>query len=137
MKCLVNEVKKQQSIKARIISTDRLYNSISFANWLLSIGIATVGTLNTNLVSIRKELEDVRGKKELSITCHFELECKNVCLVTYSVKAMRTGLRNVLVLTNTRPIHGVTKDNNKKTPAIIKLDNFTKGEKNKADQLND
>ena len=63
MKCLVNEVRKQQSIKARIISTDRLYNSISFANWLLSIGIATVGTLNTNLVSIRKELEDVRGKK--------------------------------------------------------------------------
>lgn len=81
MKCLVNEVKKQQSIKARIKYRQTLQQYF-LCKLALSIGIATAGTLNTNLVSIRKELEDVRGKKELSITCHFELECKNVCLVT-------------------------------------------------------
>ena len=83
------------------------------AIWVLSRDITTVGTLNTNRVGIPKELKDVKGREEFSVTCHFEQEHKNLCLVTYSVKTKSTGMRNVVVLTTTRPIHGLTKDTRK------------------------
>ena len=48
VKYLVEEFEKDASLLGRNISTDRLYTSISLANWLLERGITTVGTLNTN-----------------------------------------------------------------------------------------
>ena len=48
VKYLVEEFEKDASLLGRNISTDRLYTSISLANWLLEHGIITVGTLNTN-----------------------------------------------------------------------------------------
>ena len=112
-KYLVNEIEKHRSLKGRNISTDRLYTSISLAIWVLSRDITTVGTLNTNRVGIPKELKDVKGREEFSVTCHFEQEHKNLCLVTCSVKTKSTGMRNVVVLTTTRPIHGLTEDTRK------------------------
>ena len=44
-------MEKQQSIKGRTISTDRLYTSIELANWLLARDITTVGALQKGIPS--------------------------------------------------------------------------------------
>ena len=46
-------------------------------------------------------------------------------------------MRNVIVLTTTPPIHGVTKDDKKSKPTVIKLYDLTKGRTDIVDQLND
>ena len=46
-------------------------------------------------------------------------------------------MRKAMVLTTTRPIHGVTKDDKKSKPTVIKLYDFKKGGADTVDQLND
>ena len=101
VKYLVNETEKDTCLQGRNISTDRLYTSISLANWLLDRNITTVGTLNTNRIGLPNELKDTRCHEEFSVTCHVESEDKNIYLTTYK----------------------------KFKPVILKFYNFTKGRK--------
>ena len=48
-------------------------------------------------------------------------------ITSYIVKTKSSGKRNVLVISTTNPILGVTKDNGKQKPAIIKFYDYTKG----------
>ena len=57
LKYLVNATEKDISLKGQNISTERLYTSISLANWLLKWKIATVGRVNTRSIGIPDELK--------------------------------------------------------------------------------
>ena len=62
LKYLVNETKRNVSLKGRNISTDRLYTSIALANWFLENNITTVETLNTTLIGVPDELKKAEGR---------------------------------------------------------------------------
>ena len=136
VKYLVNETEKDISLHGRNISTDRLYTSIPLANWLLDRHITTVGTLNTNRIGIPDELKNTKDRNEFSVTCHLD-ESKKIYLTTYSVRTKSKGKKNVMVLSTMRPLQGVTIDDGKKKPAIIKFYDFTKGGTDIVDQIND
>ena len=53
------------------------------------------------------------------------------------VVILSTGKKDVVVLLISRPLHGKTIDNDKEKPQIIKFYDFTKGETDIVDQLND
>ena len=60
-------------------------------------------------------------------SCHIESKEKNL-YITYSVKTKSTGRKKVLMLSTMRPISGITKDDGKSKPAIMKFYDFTKEE---------
>ena len=53
------------------------------------------------------------------------------------VVILSTGKKDVVVLLTSRPLHGKKIDNDKEKPQIIKFYDFTKGETDIVDQLND
>ena len=57
------------SLKGQNISTGRLYPSIPLANWLLDKNIITVLTLNSTLIGLPNELENLKEREEFSGTC--------------------------------------------------------------------
>ena len=127
----------QQSLKGRAITTDRLYTSVEIANWLLQKNIATVGSVQKGRVGIPSELFDTKGKEIFSATCHFEKNNKDLCLTTYTVQTKWKGKKNLMLLSTSRPLHGITKDDQKRKPQILKFYDFTKGGTYIVDQLND
>ena len=84
VKCLVGEFEKDASLLGRNISTDRLYTSISLANWLLERGITTVGTFNTNRIGIPDEIKETKDREEFTATCHVN-SSGNLYLTSYAV----------------------------------------------------
>ena len=137
VKYIVNATEKDISLKWRNISTDRLYTSISLANWLLEWNITTVGTVNTTRIGILDELKTATDRDEFSATCHFESKEKNLCLNTYTVKTKPKGKKNVFLLSSVHPMKKKTKDDKKDKPAIYKFYDFTKGGTDIVDQMND
>ena len=123
-------------MKGRSISTDRLYTSIAQAEWLLDRNITNIGTLQSSRIGIPAELKECKTRQVYSATCHFEKEDKDLCIMSYTVKAKSIGKKNVLLLTTTRPLHGVTKNEVIK-PAIYQFYDFTKGGTDIVDQMND
>ena len=109
VKYLVNETEKDIFLHGRNISTDRLYTSIAFANWLLDRHITTVGTLNTNRIGIPDELKNTKDRNEFSVTYHLD-KSKKIYLKTYSVRTKSKGKKNFMVLSTMRPLQGVTID---------------------------
>ena len=70
----------ESSVKGRNISMDKLYTSISTANWLLNNNITSVGTLVSNLHSIPDELKHTKQREEFESTIHWEKEEGNLAL---------------------------------------------------------
>ena len=118
-------------LRGRSISSDRLYTSIVQANWLRSHNIITVGTMQTNRIGIPDELNQCQRRGIYSATCRYEVENKDLCLLSYPVKTKSKGMKNVLVLSTMRPTHGVTK------PGTYMFYHFTKGGTDIVDHLND
>ena len=110
----------------RNMSTDRLYTSVSLANWLLERGITTVGILNTNRIRISDEIKQKKDSEEFSATCHVD-SSGNLYLTSYAVRTESKGKKNVLVLSTMRPLPGATRDDGYHKPAIINLYEFTNG----------
>ena len=137
VKYLVRKTLEHVSLIGRNISTDRLYTSIAQAIWLLKKGITSVGTMGTGRLGVPDELrKPEKDRPVYSSTCHFEEKDMDMCLFSYTVKTKSKGMKNVLMLSTMRPIHGVTKDEVKK-PSIYKLYDFTKGGTDIVDQMND
>ena len=136
VKYLVEEFEKDASLPGQNIWTDRLYMSISLANWLLERGITTVGTLNTNRIGIPDEIKQTKDREEFSATCHVN-SSGNLYLTSYAVRTKSKGKKNILVLSTMRSLPGATRDDGYHKPAIIKLYDFTKGGTDILDQLND
>ena len=55
-------------------------------------------------------------------------------MCTYTTKSKSKGKKNVLVLSTMRPLMGITRDDGKQKPAIIKFYDFTKGGTDVMDQ---
>lgn len=132
IKYLVEKLHKTVSICGRNISMDRLYTSIPIARWLLQRGITMVGTMQINRVGIPAEIKDVSQREPLSSEIYWE-ENGDLNISSYAV-ATSKGKKNVLILSTINPILGVTKDDEKKKPAIYKLYDFTKGGTDIVDQ---
>ena len=76
-------------------------------------------------------------RKVQSYLSHRTQRKKNLYITTYSVKTKSTGRKNILMLSTMRPISGITEDDGKSKPAIMKSYDFKKGGTDIADQLND
>ena len=100
---------------------DRLYRSISLANWLLGRKITCVGILNHNSLGIPTELKNTSEREEFSVTCHYESVKKDLCLLSYTVKTKSTGKMNALLLSTMRLLKGITRDGNQQKPGIYKF----------------
>jgi len=133
VKALVEAMPKS-SMKGQNISMDRLYTSISTCNWLLNRNITTVGTLVTNRIGLPDELKDAKQREEFESTIHWDKDTGNLALCAYTTKSKSKGKKNVLVLSTMRPLMGITRDDGKLKPAVIKFYDFTKGGTDIVDQ---
>ena len=97
---------------------DRLYTSIPIAEWLLTKNITCIGTMPTRRVGIPEEINTTRNRELFSTRVFWEKKKGDLSITSYVVPTSKS-VRNVLVLTTTRPLLGVTKDDGKKKPAII------------------
>ena len=130
-------MEKQQSIKGKTILTDPLYTRIESANWLLAQDIIIVGILLKRTQGILSEFFDTKDRDELSATCQFEKDKKDICLMSYTVKTKSKDKKNVAVFSTCRLLQRKTIDDGKKKPQIIKYYYFTKGRTDIVDHLND
>ena len=89
--------------------------------------------MRQNRVGIPNEIKSTEGREFQSSETFWEKSKGDLSLTSYISKTSK-GKKNVLVLTSTRPLQGVTKDDGKKKPAIIKLYDFTKGGTDVVDQ---
>ena len=99
---------------------DRLYTSISIANWLLAKKMTMVGTMQTNRIGIPEELKSVKDREDLSHTVYWEKDKKDLVMCTYTVKTKSKGKKNVIMLSSMRSLFGVTRDDGKKKQALYK-----------------
>ena len=117
----------RSSVKGRNISMDRLYTSISTANSLLKNEITVAGTLVTNRIGLPDDLKNAKQQGEFESTMHWEKTKGELSLCTYTIKSKSKGKKNVLVLSTMRPLMGITRDDGKLKPAIVKFYDLTKG----------
>ena len=104
----------------------RYYTSVELACWLLRKNISTIGVIDPNRKGIGG-VGDTTGRKHQSSVFWTHTENRHLGVVSHVVQ--KKGLKqNVLMMsTHPQPIYGITKDDNKRKPAVIKLYDFTKG----------
>ena len=132
IKYLAEQLQKCHSLNSRYITMDRLYTSLEIADWLSARNITMVGTFQNNRVGIPPELKVVKDKAELSNEIYWEVNGK--CNISSYVVKTSKGIKAVLMLSTMEPLLGVTKDDQKKKPALYKFYDFTKGETDIVDQ---
>ncbi|XP_057296194.1 uncharacterized protein LOC130625144 [Hydractinia symbiolongicarpus] len=76
---------------------------------------------------VKNEVKDPKSRGEFQSTIHWEKEKGDIALCTYTIEGKSKGKKNVLVLSTMRPIMGITRDDEKHKPSIIKFYDFTKG----------
>ena len=132
IKYFFEQLQKCHSLKGRNITMDRLYTSLEIADWLSARSITMVGTFTKNRVGIPPELKVVKDKAELSNEIYWEVNGK-YNISSYVVKISK-GEKAALMLSTMEPLLGVTKDDQKKKPALYKFYDFTKGGTDIVDQ---
>ena len=120
VKSLVNAMPRS-SVKGRNISMDRLYTSISTANWFLKNEITIVNMLVTNWIGLPDDLKNAKQRSEFESTIHWEKTEGDLSLCKYTTKSKSKGKKKVLVLSTITPLMGITRDDGKQKPAIIKF----------------
>ena len=123
---LVQQMERTNKLTGRNISFDRLYTSISLAEWLLERKKTCVGPLQHNRKGIPPVLKEVKHRELLSSEIYWEKEKNIMSLSSYVVQTSKCK-KNVIILSTHSPILGTTKDDDKKKPGIYKLYDFTKG----------
>ena len=88
-----------------------------------------IGTIQKNRSGIPAEI----NRDDLS-TMVYWCDDNHIVMSSYVVKTKSSGKKNVLLLSATRPLSGITKDDGKKKPALYKLYDFTKGGTDECDQ---
>lgn len=131
---LVESMLRHGELRGRNISVDRLYTSVSLADWLLERGVTIVGTMMANRKGVPAPCKTTDGREELSYKLWWNTNNRNMSMHSYVVRTKSTGRRNVIMLATMKPILGVTKDDGKKKPGIYKLYDFTKGGTDIVDQ---
>ena len=90
-----------------------------------------------NRKGIPKEIKETKDREENSTEIFWEQTKGKFVLVSYVVHTKSKGVKNILLLSTQPPLLGVTKDDGKKKPAIIKFYDFTKGGTDIMDQRMD
>ena len=134
---LVDKYSEFCEIQGRNITCDNLYTSLSLGKELLDRGVTVVGTLRQNRKGIPKEIKDTKEREENSTEIYWEKRRGKYVIVSYVVNTKSKGVKNILLLTTMPPLLGVTKDDGKQKPAIIKFYDFTKGGTDIMDQRMD
>lgn len=133
VKYMVDSFSKYQAISGRNISFDRLYTSLTIAEWLLERHHVTcLGTLQKNRKGISNEIKEMANRNALTTEIYWERQ-KKLAMMSYVVKTAG-GKKNVLMLTSLNPLLGTTIDDKKVKPAPYKLYDFTKGGTDIVDQ---
>ena len=133
VKGLIEAVDQKQGLQGRNLSMDRLYTSINLAQWLLQKRMTCIGTMQQNRVGIPEDLKKTNDRELLSTRQLWEKTKSDLVLTSYVVSSSK-GKKNVLVLSTTKPLQGVTRDDGCRKPAVIKLYDFTKGGTDNVDQ---
>ena len=126
-------MEKHTDLKGKNISYDRLYTSITLANWLLERNITTVGRLKGNRKGVPEEVKKIRGREQNSYEFFWDGTGK-LTLHSYVVNTKSSGRKNVLMLSTPQPILGTAKGDVRLKPAIYKVYDFTKGGTDVIDQ---
>ena len=108
VKELVESLARKVPLDGRNISMDRLYTSIPIAEWPLTKNITCIGTMLTRRVGISEEIKTTRNQELFSTRVFWEKKEGDLSIASYVVPTSKS-VRNVLVLTTTRPLLGVTK----------------------------
>ena len=106
---------------------DRLYTSYELFKYVLEMNIIAVGTIKNNCKCIPNEIKYINGRDNQSYKCYREKEEGKISLHSYVDKTKSSGIKNVLLLNSMPLLLGVTKDDGKNKPAIIKFYDFSKG----------
>jgi hypothetical protein len=131
---LVEGLEAHVSLKRLNITMDRLYTGFDLIDWLLAKKITAVGTIMSNRKGIPIEIKSVNERVPNSYKVAWELPTKKVSLHSYVVKTKSKGMKNVLALSTFLPVLGITRDDGKAKPAMLKFYDFTKGGTNIVDQ---
>ena len=91
-----------------------------------------IGTMQHNRSGIPAEIKSTNDRENLSTNIYWA-DNGNLVLSPYVVST-KSGRKNVLLLATTKPLLGVTRDDNKNKPAQYKLYDFTKGGTDECDQ---
>ena len=127
VKYLVKSLTREANIKGHNLSTDRFYTSIEIANWLLEKNVTCVATIKGNRRGIGDLKSLVNRESPSSTKVYWNKDNTTLNVISYVVNTKSSGKRNVLVLSTLNLILGLTKDDGKSKPAIIKFYDFTKG----------
>ena len=95
--------------------------------------MTVVGTIKTNPKGVG-DLKKMDGSESQTTGDYWEKEKGAMTMTLYVVNTKSSGKRNVLVLATANSILGVTKDDRKSKPAIIKFYDYTKGGTDIVDQ---
>ena len=87
--------------------------------------MTVVGTIKINRKGVG-DLKKMDGRKSQTTEVYWEKEKGAMTMTSYVVNTKSSGKLNVLVLATANPILGVTKDDGKNKPAIIKFYDYTK-----------
>ena len=121
-------------LKGRNISLDNLYTSIPMTQKMLEKGVTVLGTMRHNRKGLPKEISSTKDREHLSSKIWYEKEKGKLSLVSYVVNTKSKGKKNVVLLSSHAVIAGVTKDDDKEKPALIKVYDYTKGGTDICDQ---
>ena len=103
-----------------------MYTSTEIANWLLEKNVTSFGTIKGNRRRIG-DLKSLVNRESRSKKVYWNMDSTTLNVISYLVNTKSSGKRNVLVLSTLNLILGLTKDDGKSKPAIMKFYDFTKG----------
>ena len=85
----------------------------------------------TSRIGLPGELKVAGAGEEFESILYWEKDDGDLYLCTYTTKSKSKGKKNILVLSAMRPLLGITHNDGKFKPAIIKLYDFTNGDNDK------
>ena len=131
---LIDKYSEFCEVKGRNVSFDNLYTSIPLAIELHERGMTCIGTVKFNRKGVPKEIRDMTGREENSSIIWYEKEKNKMSLTSFVFNTKPKGKKDVIILSTKPVLLGVTKDDGKAKPAIIKEYDYTKGGTDIVDQ---
>ena len=106
---------------------DNLYSSVPLAQKLQEMGTSLLGTMRLNRLGIPKRVKSLDKREPYSTEILWESEEQKLSMLSDTPPTKSKAMTNVNVCSTMPPLLGITKDDGKFKPALIKLYDFTKG----------
>ena len=124
---LIETLSANSRLAGRNFSFNQLYTSIPLAKWLLQKQITCIGTMKLNRKGIPDELKENKNRELLSSEIYWDGNSPLLISLILIFSKHLKGKQNVILLSTTPPILGITKDDGKSKLGIYKVHDFTKG----------